>query len=196
MVQPHDLGAIIDEHPFFKGIDSDLRTLLVGCAANERFEPGEFLSREGRPADKFYLIRAGLVAVEVTLPGKRPIVLETVGEDEMMGWSWMVEPFLAAFDARAVTQVRAVSFDGKCLRAKMANDHLLGYEVLKRFVPVISHRLATARMQLLDLYAPHAEAAKTDKAKPDKAKKVKKAKPEKAARGKAVKGNVAKGNAG
>jgi len=171
MAQPHDLGTIIDAHPFFKGIDAELRALLVGCAANERFEPGDRLSREGRPADKFYLVRAGHVAVEAALPGRQPIILETVGENEVLGWSWVVEPFLATFDARAVTPVRAVSFDGTCLRAKMANDPALGYEVLKRFVPVITHRLATARLQLLDLYGP-ATAPELE----EKVKKVKKAK--------------------
>ncbi|MDA8231001.1 MAG: cyclic nucleotide-binding domain-containing protein [Magnetospirillum sp.] len=154
MGQPHDLGQIIDAHPFFKGIDSTLRSLLVGCAANERFEPGDFLVREGRPADKFYLLRAGQVAVEVDVPGKAPIVLETIGEGEVLGWSWVIEPYVSTFDARAMTLVRAVSFDGACLRRKMAGDPALGYEVLRRFLPVIGHRLATARLQLLDLYGP------------------------------------------
>ena len=174
MAQPHDLGPIIDAHPFFQGIDGELRALLVGCAANERFEPGEMLAREGRPADKFYLVRSGHVAVEAALPGRQPIILETVGENEVLGWSWVVEPYLATFDARAVTAVRAVSFDGTCLRAKMAKDHLLGYEVLRRFLPVITHRLATTRMQLLDLYGPAVPPIVADKVK--KAKKVKKTK--------------------
>ncbi len=154
MGQPHDLGQIIDEHPFFKGIDDQFRTLLVGCAANERFEPGEFLFREGRAADKFFLIRAGQAAVEVDVPGKKPIVLETVGEDEVLGWSWVVPPYHSTFDCRAVTLVRALSFDGKCLRAKMDSDPALGFEVLRRFVPMMGHRLASTRMQMLDLYGP------------------------------------------
>ena len=164
MGQPHDLGHIIDEHPFFAGIDVGLRDLLVGCAANERFEAGEFLVREGRPADKFYLLRAGQVAVEVDVPGKKPIVLETMGEGEVLGWSWVVPPYVATFDCRAGTLVRALSFDGKCLRAKMEKDPALGYEVLRRFVPMMAHRLASTRLQLLDLYGPSvAKAVKTKK---------------------------------
>lgn len=166
MGQPHDLGQIIDEHPFFKGIDGKLRALLVGCAANERFEPGEFLFREGRAADKFYLLRAGQAAVEVDIPGKEPIIMETVGEGEVLGWSWVVPPFHSTFDCRAVTLVRALSFDGTCLRKKMDNDPALGFEVLRRFVPMMGHRLASARMQMLDLYGPKvAKAAKGKKKK-------------------------------
>jgi CRP-like cAMP-binding protein len=154
MVQTENLGRIIDEHPFFKGIGAELRELLIGCAANERFEAGQFLTREGQKADKFFLVRAGDVAVEVDVPGRKAIVIETLGEGEVLGWSWVVEPFRTMFDARAQTLVRALSFDGKCLRAKMAKDPLLGYEVLRRFVPMMAHRLQTARLQMLDIYGP------------------------------------------
>ncbi|MGE5503374.1 MAG: cyclic nucleotide-binding domain-containing protein [Actinomycetota bacterium] len=159
MVQMENLGRIIDEHPFFQGIGDKLRTLLVGCAANERFEAGEFIVREGQAADKFYLVRAGSVAVEVDIPGQPPIIVETVAEGEVFGWSWAVAPFRSTFDARANTLVRAISFDGKCLRAKMDKDPALGYEVMRRFMVVMSHRLHSARLQMLDLYGPGARAA-------------------------------------
>ncbi|HSV28311.1 MAG TPA: cyclic nucleotide-binding domain-containing protein [Candidatus Omnitrophota bacterium] len=154
MVQTENLGRIIDEHPFFEGIDAKLRALLVGCAKNERFEAGQFLAREGQKADRFFLVRAGTVAVEIDVPHKDPIVIETVGEGDVVGWSWMVEPYRSSLDVRAVTLVRALSFDAACLRKKMEADHQLGYEVLKRFVPVIAHRMHSARLQMLDLYGP------------------------------------------
>lgn len=165
MVKPDDLGHIIDEHPFFQGIDAKLRALLVGCAANERYEAGQFLFREGQEAAKFYLVRAGTVAVEIDVPGKAPIVIETIGEGDVAGWSWIVEPFRSTFDARAVGLVRAISFDGKCLRKKMSDDPALGYEVLRRFVPMMAHRLASARLQMLDLYGPSKAVEKVKKAK-------------------------------
>ncbi|WP_068499330.1 cyclic nucleotide-binding domain-containing protein [Magnetospirillum moscoviense] len=173
MVKPDDLGKIIDEHPFFQGIDDTLRALLVGCAANERYEAGQFLFREGQEAAKFYLVRAGTVAVEIDVPGKQPIVIETIGEGEVAGWSWIVEPYRSTFDARAIGLVRAISFDGKCLRKKMAADPALGYEVLRRFVPMMAHRLSSARLQMLDLYGPSAKPEKVKKAKVKAAGKTK-----------------------
>lgn len=174
MVKPENLGPVIDEHPFFKGIDLALRDLLVGCAANERFEAGTMLFRQGDAADKFYLVRAGTVAIEIDRPGQPPIVVETIGEGEVAGWSWIVPPYRMSFDARAVTPVRALSFDAKCLRRKMEADHALGFEVLSRFIPVMAHRLAAARLQMLDLYAPP---------KPPKEKKVKAEKADKKSKG-------------
>ena len=108
------------------------------------------------------------MAIEIDRPGQKPIVVETIGEGEVAGWSWMVPPHRMTFDARAVTLVRALSFDAACLRRKMEADPVLGYEVLRRFLPVMAHRLSAARLQMLDLYAP-AKPAKEKKVKAEKA---------------------------
>ncbi|MBX9634210.1 MAG: cyclic nucleotide-binding domain-containing protein, partial [Magnetospirillum sp.] len=146
--------------------------LLIGCAANERYAAGEHLFREGGEANKFFLIRAGTVAVEVDAPVKKAIVLETLGEGDVLGWSWMVPPYRTSFAARARDPVRALSFDAKCLRRKMEDDPALGYAVMRRFLPVMAHRLSAARLQMLDLYGP-AVAEKPEK-KPKAEKKAKK----------------------
>lgn len=149
-----NLGRILDEHPFFKGISPELRELLVGCAANERFEAGQYLFREGSSAEKFWLIRHGTVSVEIYAAGKTPIVVETLGEGEVLGWSWLIEPRKFAFDARALTLVRAISMDATCLLGKMEANPALGYDVTRRFMPLMAHRLQAARLQMLDLYGP------------------------------------------
>ena len=45
-------------------------TLLTGCAANVRFDAGAFLFREGEPADRFFVVRQGRVALEIDAPGR------------------------------------------------------------------------------------------------------------------------------
>ncbi|NFV80578.1 cyclic nucleotide-binding domain-containing protein [Magnetospirillum aberrantis] len=165
MVKPRDLGRVIDEHPFFRDMAPDLRAALVCLAVNERFAAGEHLFREGAEARKFYVIREGQVAVEVEPPVRKPIVLETLGAGDVLGWSWLVPPHRAAFAARAQTDLRVLAFDADCLRRAMLENPQLGYAVLARFVPVMAHRLAAARMQMLDLYGP-AVAPKDKPAKP------------------------------
>ena len=53
------LEGILTKHPFFGRVDPRCRQLVVGCASNVRFNAGEFIFREGREADVFYLIREG-----------------------------------------------------------------------------------------------------------------------------------------
>ena len=143
---------VLAEHPFFKGLRPEHLDTLVGCAANVRFSTGEFLFREGQRIDHFWVIREGKVAIEVFVPNKREVTIETVEGGEVLGWSWLFPPYRSRFDARALTSVRALSLDGACLRTKCEKDHDFGYEMLKRLAQVMERRVDATRMQLLDLY--------------------------------------------
>ena len=146
------LKPILSEHPFLKGLEPDIIQLIVGCASNVRFNAGEYLFREGQEANQFYIVRAGKVAIEVYAAGRGSINIQTVGEGDILGWSWLVPPYFWRFDARAVELTRAIALDGKCLRTKCEQDQHLGYELLKRFCQIITDRLEATRIQLLDLY--------------------------------------------
>ena len=146
------LEPILSAHPFFHDLEPRYLKLIVGCAANVRFEAGQFVFREGDEANQFYLIRHGSVSLEIFAPNRGSITTQTLGEGDVLGWSWLFAPYRWSCDARAVTLTRAIALDGSCLRAKCEGDHELGYELLKRFAHVIMDRLSATRLQLLDLY--------------------------------------------
>ena len=146
------LEAILAEHPFLKGLDPAHIELIAGCASNVRFNKGDFIFREEDEADRFYLIRHGLVALDVFVPQRGPVTIDTIQEGEVVGWSWLFPPYRWHFDARALQLTRAVAFDGKCLREKCDKDAKLGYDLVTRFSQVIMQRLQSSRLQLLDLY--------------------------------------------
>jgi CRP-like cAMP-binding protein len=148
-----NLERIIAEHPFFEGLDSDFTKLMVSCASNVRFKAGTYILKEGDPANTFYLIREGKVAVEVFAPQRQPIIVATLSVGELLGWSWLLPPFQWKFHARAIDGVRAIALDGKCLRTKCEENHDLGYAVLKRFAQIMEQRLEATRLQLLDVYS-------------------------------------------
>lgn len=143
------------EHPFFKELDEDSLNLIVGCASNVRFEKDDVIIREGEKANKFYIIREGVVAIELQGPGRGKITIDTLEDGEVLGWSWLVPPYHWRFDGRAQTKIRAIGLDGKCLREKCEENHDLGYELLKRFAHIIEQRLQATRLQLLDVYGIH-----------------------------------------
>lgn len=146
------LERVLAGHPFFDGLAAEHLRLLVGCATNVRGDAGEFLCREGQEADRFFLVRAGRVALEIAVPGGTPATVQTLGAGEILGWSWLIPPYHWPFDARAVEPTRALALDGTCLRRKCEADHELGYELLKRFARVIERHLEATRLQLLDVY--------------------------------------------
>ncbi|MDZ7267719.1 MAG: cyclic nucleotide-binding domain-containing protein [candidate division KSB1 bacterium] len=146
------LEPILAEHPFLKGMTPAQLQLLVGCASNVRFDPGQYIFREGEEANQFYIVRQGKVALEIVTPQRGSIIIDTLSNDEVLGWSWLLPPYHWHFNARALELTRAIALDGKCLRNKCESDHDLGYELLKRFVHLIEQRLQATRLQLLDLY--------------------------------------------
>lgn len=149
------LEPFLAEHPFLKGLDPHHLKILVGCASNVRFDAGQFILRESEEANNFYIIRHGKVAVELFAAERGTITIQTIGEGEILGWSWLIPPYHWRFDAKAIELTRAIALDGKCLRTKCEQDHDLGYELLKRFAHVITQRLEATRLQLLDVYGVH-----------------------------------------
>ena len=147
------LEHIIEEHPFFAGLDQEFMDLILSCASNVRFPSDSYIFKEGEPANTFYLLREGNVALEIFAPQHKPIVVATVGVGEVLGWSWLLPPYHWKFHAHAVANTRAIALDGKCLREKCEKNHDLGYEFLKRFAQIVVSRLEATRFQLLDVYS-------------------------------------------
>lgn len=148
----HELAEVVAEHPFFAGLDPEYAELVAGCGKLAAFEPGAHLARNGAAAESFFLIRRGKVALELSIPGRDPFVFGSVGEGDMLGWSWLFEPYVWQFDARALDAVGVIQFDGACLRGKCEADSVLGYELMKRFSRVLVQRFADTRLQLMDVY--------------------------------------------
>jgi CRP-like cAMP-binding protein len=146
------MQQLLQGHPFFSGLDGDALELVAGCAINVHFAPDEYLFRLGDPADRFFVVRQGRVALELHVPGKGQRVVDTVEEGQVLGWSWLVPPHRWFLDARAVTHTSAVSIDGVCLRDKCDEDPALGYAFMQRVAHVMYHRLQSSRVRLLDLY--------------------------------------------
>ena len=80
--------------------------------------------------------------------------MDTLHGGDVLGWSWLFEPYRWHFDADAVEPVSTVAFDASCLRTKCDTDPRLGYQLAQRFARVMLERLQAARLRLLDVYGP------------------------------------------
>jgi CRP/FNR family transcriptional regulator, cyclic AMP receptor protein len=146
------MEELLGRHPFFAGLDADAMRLIAACATNVHFAEGVDIFGEGEAASRFYVIRHGRVALQYHSPARGPLILDTMEEGEVLGWSWLVSPYRYFGDARAVTPVSATALDGACLRGKCETDAELGYQLLKRVTAVMYQRLQSSRIRLLDLY--------------------------------------------
>jgi CRP-like cAMP-binding protein len=146
------LQGVLSAHPFFVDLPERHVETVVGCVSNVRFEAGNVIFQEGEEANNFYLIREGKVALHVFSERRGPITILTLGEGDILGWSWLFPPYRWKFSARTIEVTRAFAVDGKCLREKAERDHALGYELLKRLAHVVEERLEATRLQLLNVH--------------------------------------------
>lgn len=145
------IAEILQEHSFFQGLSSEDIAFIAGCAKNVVFDDQQSIARHGDAADHFYLLRHGRVSITTEIPPKT-FVHQTLGANDILGFSWLIPPYVWTFSAYATQTTRAISIDGACLRRKCESDPRLGYELMKRLVYVLVKGEDAARLQLLDVY--------------------------------------------
>ena len=144
------LARAIAQHPFSKGMSPEQTDILTDCAMFSQFQPGQLIFEEGDPANRFYLILSGKVALESHVKDQGTLLIQTIGAGDVLGWSWLFPPYYWHFDARAIEPTKAIFFYGTRLREESENDHELGYELMRRMAEIVIKRLQASRRQLLD----------------------------------------------
>ena len=138
-----------------RALPAEHRERLLRLAREVSFPQGARLFEEGGQADRFWIIRTGTVELDMRVPGRRPAVIESLGHNELVGWSWLYPPHVWHLGAEAASPVRAYEFDATAVRAMCQNDPEFGRSIARWVGEVVAHRLQAARIRLLDLYAPH-----------------------------------------
>lgn len=148
-VEPNIVQRIA-KHPFLKDMPRHHIEVLAESATRVRFDKDEVIFRKGEPADGFYLIEQGIVALQGFVMEHGPITTDIVRAGEPLGWSWLFPPYLWHFDARAVEPVCAIRFSGPALRQQRDADLTLSHELFKRMSEVMVRRLQHTRAQLVE----------------------------------------------
>jgi CRP-like cAMP-binding protein len=152
-VEPEPMSVRVALHPFFAGMNPIQLAVLSDCAIAVHVDKGQLILREGELANRFYLIESGKVVLEAGEGLGGPVIIETIGAGDLLGWSWMFSPYAWQFTARAAEPTEAIFFYGTILREYCERDHSLGYELFKRMAPVMLKRLQRARREMLSMRA-------------------------------------------
>jgi CRP-like cAMP-binding protein len=151
-VEAEPMATRVALHPFLVGMNQKQLALLTGCAMAVQFQKGQVIFREGELANRFYLIETGKVTLESSGGEGNPVVIDTIGAGDLLGWSWMFQPYTWHFTARAAEVTTAIFFYGTILREYCEDDHSLGYELLKRMSLVMNRRMQAARNKMLAIH--------------------------------------------
>src|SRR5262245_43986863 len=113
----NNLSQRVLTHPFFRGMSEQHLEIVAQGAARSVFEPNEIIFRQGEPANRFYLLESGKVALEAHEPGGATALIQHLSGGDVLGWSWLFPPFVWNFQARAIDQTQAIGLNGAHLLA-------------------------------------------------------------------------------
>jgi CRP-like cAMP-binding protein len=144
----------LSTHAFFSNMDSDYVKFLSSSVTELQMKEGEVLFQYGKRADKFYLLRKGQVSIQVPALMGPTLDIQTISDDQILGWSWLMPPYRWSFQARALEDSDVLEFDGSAILARCEEDPKFGYELFKRFAALMSERLDAARQKMMDQWNP------------------------------------------
>jgi CRP/FNR family cyclic AMP-dependent transcriptional regulator len=149
---PHPTAAArataLADHPFLSSLPADTIRRLAVHAYPHDYAKGDVIFGEGDAADRFFLLRDGRIRLDMDVPERGQVEVETLDADCVLGWSWLFDPYQWQLTATAVAPCRMLIVDAAILRSLMAADPLLGYELMRRFAGVLFDRLQATRSRL------------------------------------------------
>lgn len=137
---------------FFASFPPTLTLRLAKCAERVSYPAEATILTEGAPADGFWVIESGRVAVGVSTPQRGLAVIETLARGDILGWSWLFPPHRWNFDAVTLEPVSAIQIHASCLREYLEEHPKAAYRLLAGVAGVMAERLESARMRLIDIY--------------------------------------------
>lgn len=148
---------------------------LMDAGQVVRYHIGEYLFREGQPHGDLYVLLDGIVTLVMTIPGRGPQRILTVGSGELLAWSAMVgssnhpcnlyrsTPISATTstttaptmtcDAVSATTTTLLRINGQALKDIFNTEPQFGFEFMQWLASGLAKRLTATRLQMLDLFA-------------------------------------------
>jgi CRP/FNR family transcriptional regulator, cyclic AMP receptor protein len=146
-------AAELASHPFLRGLPDGQVARLAEVATSVDVPACYRFFEEGGHARRFWLIRDGHVALDLAVPGRPPLIVETLGAGDLMGVSWLSPPHEWQYGAEALEPTSTFQLDGAAVITRCGSDPALGYQFFARLMTVATRRLHSSRIRMLDLYA-------------------------------------------
>lgn len=138
--------------PVLRRLTADQQAAVAALTRPVDYPDGVRLFEQGRPAVRCWLLRTGRVDVDTAVPGRGRVVVQTLGEGDVVGWSWLVPPHRWHFGATCAGRVTALEIDAVGLRDLADRDPALGYPLVLGLFEAVLDRLQSTRSRLLDFY--------------------------------------------
>jgi CRP-like cAMP-binding protein len=106
-----------------------------------KFDKDEIIFRTQEPADRFYMLRSGLVLLEQRISDQVTACVGTIKPGYSFGWSAMIEKQVYTADAVCREPAVAFSFRTDKIRKLFQKDPEMGSRMHERILVIIKKRL-------------------------------------------------------
>ena len=147
-----NLRSIRDSSELLTRLSNTELEFFETVSQETRLANGEILFEEGGAAESFFIVVTGKIGLEMTIPGRAPVVIQTLGPGDLVGVSWFFPPYRWNWRARALEDTTLVAFDALEVRRRCEANRDLAFEVQGVVAEEVVRRLHRTRIQLLDVY--------------------------------------------
>jgi CRP-like cAMP-binding protein len=151
-----DVKEFLQSIPAFNHLNEAEFDRLVKLARVRQAESGETIDAQGAPADRFYILVHGRVAVVLGLDfgvSSSEYMVTTIGPGQMFAWSGMVGNPKYTASGKMLTDCTVLEFDVPALEKEFEADPQLGYAVMRAVAQTIASRLRKMQLQLVKQHA-------------------------------------------
>ncbi len=138
--------------PLLSELNDEEFDFLSSIAKKRTVAADEVVLRVNTPANRFYIVTDGIVAVRPGGAAQPRVTIQTFGEGALLGISWRLPPYRWQWTAQAQTDSILAEFDANEVLTACEQDKDLDAAMWKVVARESSKRLQNVRMQLLDQY--------------------------------------------
>jgi DNA-directed RNA polymerase subunit RPC12/RpoP len=134
----------------FANLDDGELAELAAIGAPETVGAGAEVIAEHEVASTVYMVADGRVSVTMKSRKGQEAVIDEIGPGGMFGWSAVLDDQTFTAAVRTIEDSTLLAFDGERLRQLFAENHRIGYRIVRNTALVISTRLTNLRSSLVD----------------------------------------------
>jgi CRP/FNR family cyclic AMP-dependent transcriptional regulator len=120
----------------------------------KEFGAGDYIFKEGDDAKHLYAVIEGKVGLEIQKDSSTRVLIDTVTQGEVLGFSALVEAEERKFTthAKAISRTRLFAWRAGDLERLFKEDCEMGLIFMKGIAKIIKSRLQIRDVQFLDIY--------------------------------------------
>jgi len=138
--------------PLLTDLDDESFAFLEDISEEVQYPPDRVIFRVNTPADRFFMVTEGTVALRMAGPARPPVTIQTVRPGGVLGLSWQMPPHLWQWTAQSIDATTLAMFDAETVRQRFETSPELELALMRVLSSEALKRLQNVRLQLLDVY--------------------------------------------